>query len=143
MGHQLRQGGGGIPLHQLFGVPGQGGQGRQAQGVLRLEHQPGHGRRSAVCDGSHIDHEGAGVGQVVVLPHAGPAQLVGREAVKIEGAGGGVQAADPVGGGEPRPDGVLLQHVLPQLVGQQGKHPVARVGQSGGDVLFPRGRGGR
>ena len=59
----------------------------------------------------------------------------------VEGAGGGVQAADPVGGGEPRPDGVLLQHVLPQLVGQQGEHPVARVGQGGGDVLLPVGVG--
>ena len=64
-----------------------------------------------------------------------------REAVKIEGAGGGVQAADPIGGGEPCPDGVLLQHVFPQLVGQQGEHPVARVGQGGGDVLLPVGVG--
>ena len=40
-----------------------------------------------------------------------------------------------------RPDGVLLQHVLPQLAGQQGEHPAARVGQSGGDVLFPVGAG--
>ena len=117
------------------------GQGRQPQGAFGPEDQIRLGRLAAVCDGPHVDHQRCRVHLVVVLPHAGPAQLAVGDAVEIKGALCRGQAVDGVAGGEARPLRVLLQGGRPQLLGDLGEGHVAAVGKGGGDVLLPVGAG--
>ena len=135
-GHDVRQGGGGGGFNEGARLAGPLGQGGQAQGIFHLEDEPGHGGLAAVGDGSHVGHNGAGVGQVVVLAHAGPGQLAGG-AGKVKPPGGGGEAADLIGGGEASLLGVLGHDLRPQFGGQLAEHPVAGVGQGVIDVHFP------
>lgn len=141
VGHQLRWGGGSIPLHQLLVCRGRAGRDPAGQGVLHLEHQPGMTTVHR-CDGPTIDHEGRrGLTRSLYCPPAQPARCV-RPSKSKEPAAVISEPLTRPGGGEPRPDGVLLQRP-PQLASQPGQAPRAQeVGQRRRRCPAPRGRGG-
>ena len=141
VGHQVRQRSRRIGRNQRAGPGGEVWQGRQTQGALGPEDQIRLRRLAAVCDGAHADHQRRRVHLVVVLPHAGPAQLTVGDVVKVKGALCRRQAADGIAAGQARLLRVLLQSARPQLLGDLGEGHVAAVGEGGGDVLLPVGAG--
>ncbi len=95
-----------------------------------------NGRLPTIGDGAHIDHQGAGVEQVVILAHTGPAQLIFRTVGELKTTGGRLQPAYLVGVSETRLSGIGGHHIGTELNGQLGKHAVTGVRISAVDIHF-------
>ena len=108
-------------------------------------HRPlgvvGYGGLSAVGDGPHPDHHGAGVHQVVPLAHTAPGQLPLVKTREVKAPSGGIHRADGVAGREARLLGVALERLAAQLGGKLAEGHVAGVGEGLLQTLVPVGAG--
>ena len=120
LGHHVGQHLGGIRLDQPAGAAGDVG-GGQGEAALGFQHQIGDCGLPAVGHTAHPDHQGTGVDQVVVLAHAGPAQLGGGGTLQRYAAGGGGDAADGVAVQQTGLLCVLGDGLRAQFVGQLGE----------------------
>ena len=126
----------GVGVPQVHRPGGAGAAGRRAghgRDLIQQIRLPG---AAPAGDGAHHGHQGAGICQILVLAHAGPAHLAVIFADNV-GPGDGVDAADAAAIQQPGLLRVAGEGAPSQLHGQLGKNAVAGVCHGSVKVHIP------
>ena len=126
----------GVGVPQVHRPGGAGAAGRRAGHGRDLTQQIRLLGAAPTGDGAHHGHQGAGICQILVLAHTGPAHLAVIFADNV-GPGGGVDAADAAAIQQPGLLRVAGEGAPSQLHGQLGKNAVAGVGHGSVKVHIP------
>ena len=98
---------------------------REIAGALDRRNDLRYHHPTAVADGAHVNHHGAGVHEILGLPYPRPAQSGGVFLAESKGTLGRADAVDGIGFGQTQLIHIIFHGIGAQLQGEGGEGAVA------------------